>query len=273
MKWFVALNLACQTYEFYDRMIRVAVNSALEYTDLSPHLLFDGAPNDLTTWFEKRGGTVIYCRSSFADDLKTLADRKGDRNIYTIGSGAFIRVEIPRILAEQGIDDEYILYTDCDVLFQNNPVPFLEKMRCQFFAVSSEHQIGNYRAMNTGVMLMNAHNLGRSLPGFSQYIRSHLAELCRGTWDQDAYQNYYRFPRQKWCQKWAWCLWTPLPEILNWKPYWGENSQAAIVHFHGPKPFMQAAVRQGEIPPAYQTLAGTGYDYYCRVWNQIAIGT
>ena len=27
-----------------------------------------------------------------------------------------------------------------------------------------------------------------------------------------------------------------LPDELNWKPYWGLNSNAEIVHFHGPKP-------------------------------------
>jgi hypothetical protein len=26
---------------------------------------------------------------------------------------------------------------------------------------------------------------------------------------------------------------------LNWKPYWGENAQAKIIHFHGPKPFQR----------------------------------
>ena len=269
MKWFIALNSVCGTYEFYARMIQVAVTSALENTELSPHLLFDGTSNELTAWFERQGGTVLYCRSRFAENLATLAAQKGDRNIYTIGSGAFIRVDIPRILTERGIDDEYVLYTDCDVMFLQNPVPILKKIRCRYFAVSAEDRIGNYRAMNTGVMLMNTRNLGRTLPGFSSYIRSHLEQLCAGTWDQDAYREYYRFPRQQWCQPWSFYQWTPLPEILNWKPYWGKNPAAEIVHFHGPKPFMQEAVARGEIPEAYQQLASEGYNDYCRIWNRI----
>ncbi|MBE9041901.1 hypothetical protein IQ235_14050 [Oscillatoriales cyanobacterium LEGE 11467] len=270
MRWFVALNSTCQTYEFYAHMIRVAVASAIEETELSPHLLFDGSSNELTSWFEKQGGTVLYCRSSFAEELKTLAAQKSDRDIYTIGSGAFIRVDIPRILAERGIEDEYILYTDCDVMFLQNPVPILKQIDCRYFAVSSEHQIGNYRAMNTGVMLMNTRNLGLTLPAFSNYIRSHLEKLCTGTWDQDAYRGYYRFPRREWGQKWGIYFWTPLPEILNWKPYWGQNSDAAIVHFHGPKPFMQEAVARGEIPKIYQQLTSRGYHYYCQIWNRVS---
>lgn len=30
--------------------------------------------------------------------------------------------------------------------------------------------------------------------------------------------------------------WEALPETMNWKPYWGRNDDACIVHFHGPKP-------------------------------------
>ena len=29
---------------------------------------------------------------------------------------------------------------------------------------------------------------------------------------------------------------TMLPPRFNWKPYWGMDKDAVIVHFHGPKP-------------------------------------
>ena len=31
-------------------------------------------------------------------------------------------------------------------------------------------------------------------------------------------------------------MYDELPEIQNWKPYWGTNEDAEIIHFHGPKP-------------------------------------
>jgi len=38
---------------------------------------------------------------------------------------------------------------------------------------------------------------------------------------------------------------SPLPETMNWKPYWGERQDAAIVHFHGPKPSHIRTLSQG----------------------------
>ena len=55
-----------------------------------------------------------------------------------------------------------------------------------------------------------------------------------------------------------------LPDELNWKSYWGANPDAAILHFHGYKPFngMACFVANPEswrvacehVPPVYHLL-------------------
>lgn len=57
------------------------------------------------------------------------------------------------------MEDEYILYTDCDVMFMDQVTKDLEKLSCRYFAVAPEFDSKDYQLMNTGVMLMNLKNL------------------------------------------------------------------------------------------------------------------
>jgi lipopolysaccharide biosynthesis glycosyltransferase len=40
--------------------------------------------------------------------------------------------------------------------------------------------------------------------------------------------------------------WEPLGEEMNWRPFQGINSRAAILHFHGPKPHRIQAILDGQ---------------------------
>lgn len=70
MKWFFALNEHGNGFEDYARMLKVAVHTALKYTSLSPNFLYDGKDNNLTAWLKDRGVNIIYCRSSFYEQLE-----------------------------------------------------------------------------------------------------------------------------------------------------------------------------------------------------------
>jgi hypothetical protein len=85
--------------------------------------------------------------------------------------------------------------------------------------------------MNTGVMLMNVARLRESLPEFRKYVAKNLAALEAESWDEAAYRWFYRDENGP--------VWDRLRPELNWKPYWGENAEAKIIHFHGPKPFQK----------------------------------
>jgi hypothetical protein len=116
-------------------------------------------------------------------------------------------------------------------MFLDEVEPELETNPCQLFAVAPEFVRDDYVHMNTGVMLMNTERLRESLPEFRQYISKNLAALEAESWDEAAYRWFYRDENGP--------MWDRLRPELNWKPYWGENPEAKIIHFHGPKPYQR----------------------------------
>ncbi len=154
------------------------------------------------------------------------------------------------------------MYTDCDVMFARDPEPELAGVRCKRFAVAPEFERGDYDRINTGVMLMNVPALHRDQEPFARFIGRNLERLVDTAWDQEAYRLYYRrklplLPNG----------WNRLDETLNWKPYWGENGSASIIHFHGPKPFDEELVRKRQVPPELLRLASDVYFMYCSKWR------
>ena len=57
-----------------------------------------------------------------------------------------------------------------------------------------------------------------------------------GPGDQGAYNEFYsgKFVVHRW-------------PLFNWKPYWGFNARAKLVHFHGPKPDDYVVFRQSGV--------------------------
>jgi len=264
MKWFFALNEACPTFSYYADMIKVAVHSALKNTSLVPYFLYDGADGALTDWLQQRRVRIISCRSSVYEKLRLLSEQKQNPDILQIGAGAFLRTELPRIAHQMGIEDSYVLYTDCDVLFIKEVTEELNKMDCRYFAVAPEVDPQDYQRMNTGVMLMNLKNLRVTDPSFRDFMTSNLEKFS--CWDQSAYQWFYKRPRRRFFFKYGW---DRLPIEFNWKPYWGDYSSAKIVHFHGPKPFQRAYIKCGEGPKILKDLASGSYDDACALWERM----
>ena len=148
MRWFsLGRNLAdvCD----YADMVKVAVHIAVKQTLLAPHFLYEGADNALTDWLRKREIPIIRCRTRLFGRLREISQRKQDPQILAIGAGAFLRTELPRIALEMGMEDEYILYTDCDVMFMDQVTEDLEKLSCRYFAVAPEFDSKDYQLMNT----------------------------------------------------------------------------------------------------------------------------
>jgi hypothetical protein len=167
-------------------------------------------------------------------------------------------VELPDLLAGIGGAGR-VLYTDCDVIFLAEVVPELEANPCEFFAVAPESSPDDYVNMNTGVMLMNTARLRESLPRFREYISKNLAELERESWDEAAYRWFYRDNNGP--------LWDRLKLELNWKPYWGENPQAKIIHFHGPKPYQREHIESHW--PELKALTSGAYPALVERWSRL----
>lgn len=212
MKWYFACN--DKSSDFFP-LIKAAVNSAMKNTDLEPHFIYDGEENELTQWLKEHRVKVIRHRVSFYDAL----EKHYGPQMLAIASGAFLRCDIP--LLEQ--EDEFVLYTDCDVLFlQDIKSDFKTDIKPKYFACSSQTSKNNFTDFNTGVMVMNVKELRKTHDKFRNFIIKNLGIL--NTFDQSAYQIFYGGKN------------TNLATIYNHKPYWGVDKNAVILHFHGCKP-------------------------------------
>jgi len=232
MKWFFAVSEISLDHHDHDfrALIRSAVNSARANTRLIPHMIFDGEEGPFTEEIRALGVIVIRHRVSFYDRLEAAqrAQRPDWTSYMFVASGALLRLEIP--LLEQ--TDAFVLYTDCDVVFLKDPV--LDHLRPDVFAVAPERDQGSRADMNSGVMVMNLPRLRADLPALVTFLCENFAAV--GGFDQEAYRHFYDG------------AWSELTTDYNWKPYWGVNPEASIVHFHGPKP---PAIRKLMADPDY----------------------
>lgn len=260
LKWFMALNEDSASFKAYADMAKVAVESARRHTDLAPHFLYDGQDNEFTAWMQARGVRLIRVRTRFYDALAELAQRTGRKQVLSIGPGAFLRTDLPLLAPAHGIHDEFVLYTDCDVMFTGE-VTSLSEQRPKLFSVAPQADPADYVAMNTGVMVMNLPAMARDDAEFQRFTLKRLEEFSKTSWDQMAYRQFYGTAAHG---KFAW---DRLDPEFNWKPYWGVSSDARIVHFHGPKPHHLASVREGKIPSGLKSYVGGGYEAYSDQWH------
>jgi hypothetical protein len=257
LHWFIALNGDSHPDIPYDDLAKVAIHTALENTALIPHIIYDGGETELTSWCRSRGVGIHRRRTPLYEDLRLYPDLSG--NVVRLGSGAFLRLEVPGIARELNLKDETVLYTDVDVMFLSDPCPLLSTLRPPTFAVALE--MAAYDAMNSGVMLMNIRALQEAASDFMHHTRAHLATFVNQGWDQDAYATYYKGN------------WQQFPMEYNWKPYWGWNPEAKIVHFHGPKPSQREALQAPGGPVHLSPIRklanapGSAYHRYCLIWD------
>ena len=232
----------------------MAVHTARLHTRLDPVFLFDGRPCSLTRWLAARGVAVLHRRWRLLDEFNRVAVESGNRDLLGFAGGIFLRTDIPRICAEEGCADEEVLYTDCDVMFTGDPEPLFPGLRGAFFGAGPEFDPADTEKMNSGVMTMRLPALLSLQESFERFIRATMADCARYT-DQFAYRAFFRHG------------WKGLPPELNWKPYWGENPQARIVHFHAVKPFLRPILAAGGGVPAQHLYARGAFGHYCRMWD------
>ncbi len=264
MKWYFSITeetLNADPDHDFLGMIRVAVASARANTTLRPHLLYDGAPGPFTRELGASGVTVIHHRISFHDQLQRAQRRLRSEwpDYMRTAAGAFLRLDIPNIESE----DPFVLYTDCDVMFLADPA--LDDFRPTVFTVASQFDLyGHHKELNSGVMLMNVRRLRDDLPAMLDFGCDMLHTL-QG-YDQEFLRVFYNGK------------WDPLSPKYNWKPYWGIDDQARIVHFHGPK---AAAARKLLADPTYRQddlrfqawrslffQNPDGYRHYVALWDR-----
>lgn len=220
-KWYFAANERALKQCFYQ--IEIAVKSALKNTPLKPYCLFVGEETDLLARLREMGVEIIHHESSFKEDLKIGYGEK-----YKIFSGHWLRADIP--LIEQS--EEFILYTDIDVMFMRWP-EYLQEPR--IFSAAPEMDAKNLTHFNSGVMVMNISGMRSVHEEFSAAIRNRLNnEFKYPAHDQKSFNDFFAGEYDH------------LDIRMNWKPYWGRNDEAAIIHFHGPKPHNISSFEAGD---------------------------
>jgi lipopolysaccharide biosynthesis glycosyltransferase len=203
---------------------KLAVLSARKHTKLQPHLLYTGERNAFTEWLERQGVTIIDSHLPYLSVIKELVAE----NKYTLNTvGHWLRTNV----CLEELQDEHVFYTDVDVLFLKDPA--LEDIRPRYFAAAPEFDKDSWNYFNAGVMVVNPRGLRENYREFEAYLIKNIREKTYAFHDQIAYNQFYRG------------RWDRLPLELNWKPYWGFNPDASIVHFHGPKVgAMQAIIEE-----------------------------
>jgi hypothetical protein len=273
VRWFLAINENATDFTSRAEQLQVAVATGQRYTDLTPHVLYDGGDNWVTRWLEERGVEVWRERSRFYDQIAGIAERRSMPELLQTGAGAMLRVELAGWAAARGVTDKFLLYTDLDVMFTGDAAALLERFTPRYFAAAPEENQDDPVSMNSGVMVMNSPRLGRNSRQFYRWIEVNLDRYCNKAWDQDAYNEFYRWGHRRLARKVTRrlrlepaFLWETLPATLNWKPYWGRNPEARIVHFHGPKPQEQDLYRRGGMPDHLQRLATPDYYRFAEQW-------
>jgi hypothetical protein len=163
------------------------------------------------------------------------------------------------------LDDEYVLYTDVDVMFVSDVADYLPRVRPTYFAVAPEGVLSDYVEMNTGVMVMNLPRLRECDERFRELIVLNLETFCTQTWDQAAYRQLFRNEQGE-------PLWDRLDPRFNWKPYWGLRPDVRILHFHGPKPYQDSLLGGPSVPENLKfvaTLTRGCYPGACKKWRRL----
>jgi hypothetical protein len=214
VKWYFALSES--SIDLHDRdwrgLVFAAVRSAQRNTTLKAHLIYDGQENTFISALRSMGVSIILHRVSFYD---ALAEYSADKDCWylPVAAGAFLRLDIPIIETTE----QLVLYTDCDVIFRREPNFFRSEPPTYFGATSQTAKHGD---MNSGVMLINVPHMRTDHPELTEFVRNNLHFGL----DQEILRAFYGN------------RYDPIDRSLNWKPYWGVNPNAQIIHWHGPKP-------------------------------------
>ena len=246
-KWYFGINEIGIPRAY--RLLRAAVKSCLVNTPLSAHCLYSGGDNKYIRGLQNLGVRVIFHRPTLEEEL-----RVGYGEEYEKFVGHWLRADLPLIETEE----QYILYTDIDVLFLKWDPQLVTLPR--LLAAAPEENIQSSHKFNSGVMVLNLPNMRGELPQFHAAIRHRLLnDFKYPNHDQKSFNDFFR------------SRYDALSPLMNWKPYWGRNDAASIVHFHGPKPRQLKSIKAGKYLGKRNLVSlwsrqPAAYDHYCDLW-------
>ena len=248
--WYFCLSQSTVNRYMHDwtSMAIVAVRSCKQHTDLQPNLIYTGTKDSFTQLMEDMGVNVIYHTSVLYNDLYA---RFGDDPQFGVGLGAFLRLDIPLYC-----HDEFALYTDVDVIF-NKAISSEENVlkAIKNFMAAPQFNPNDYENdINSGVLVLNVEHMRYLYFRLIKFAREYIRATCVD-WDQGVLRKF--FPARDRSN---------MSIYYNWKPYWGYNEKASIIHFHGPKPLAVKDRLVNDMPfiPEWEELYQNNKDAYVK---------
>lgn len=215
MKWYAAIS-SYSTPDYLE-MLEVAIKTCKANTKFKPYLICDKKWDPVKKLKDKYGVNVVYYAGKvFSTFVKQF---ESDKRLMGI-AGTYLRADVP--VVEES--DDFVLYTDADVIFGNPNIGKIPIPAPEYFAAAPEFNMSDRSYFNAGSMLMNVKNMKAEYDRFAEFTIPNFNVLFNHAHDQGAYNHLYK-------GKWSW-----LPPEYNWKPNWGINEKAVVIHFHGPKP-------------------------------------
>ena len=229
-------------------MLQAALESGIQCCseNIYPVVLIGQNPGQIPEWMIRLNSShdvlVLNHNASFAPRIAASA-----KNEDLSRHGAYLRLDIPvimnvivSIVEGRGfsVRSDFAFYTDCDVMILNVDRVFKPKI------LAMGPEVNKGIVYNTGVLFVNVTGFSEVRDGLIDYADTHRWEF--GGCDQGLINEYFGGKREQ------------LPDEWNWKPYWGINRAAHVVHFHGPK-----ISRCVECLVKHRFLPGTNHSTIC----------
>lgn len=270
MRCYFALSDDVSNNDVYYSMFICALESARKNTSFELHCLYDfrkafvnDIEDDRIYKLLKKYNVIIHLISiDFESELLNVyTDDYLDEIHVTKDSlySRFLRFMLPDVEKE----NEYVWYIDTDVIFLKDIVDSSISELPKTIGVCSESENNyTYTNFNAGVMLINVEsykNCKQKLISMLKNGERAENECCDQGYLNSIYKNNF----------------SRLDNIYNWKPYWGINNNAVIVHLHGLKPRIEKNNAEGYIGFVSKYIwdnkkAKKGWKYYFSMFADYA---
>ncbi len=215
----------------YYYMLKCTLDSAVKNTSLELHCLYDfrkkkcdSITDDKIYKLLLEYGVDIHAASiDFEEPLFLTYTDEYLKKISVTKSSMYSRF-LRFMIADIEKDDEYILYADTDVIFLKDiTLDSFESLPDTVGVCPEFSNSYSYDYFNAGVMLVNLESYREAKKKLVEMLSGkQLAkiECCDQGYLNSIYENNF----------------LRLDNKFNWKPYWGINDDAVILHLHGLKP-------------------------------------
>jgi len=236
-----------KTIEYIQMYFVALVTAKKTNPKLRPVLIVDGVIDENIKKIERSGALIIQHQFPLIEDIKKASNNNGT---LTAARGAFLRIDICKICEQIGIMDDFCFYTDNDVMFLGD-ISSIFDYKPNFFLVAGEFDKtfdANISNFNSGVMFINKKTMQNTYNDFLIFTKENIHNSMSKGFDQFCFRSFYAGNAEL------------LHYLYNYKPYWGNEDNIKIIHFHGIKPFdsdadilsMQPVIRNLATPFFYE---------------------